>query len=64
MLPVNCGSHSDYQNFVVNNLRKSLEKGLMNNSPLSIAGAGTPVVTSARERKHRVCDCSLKDIHN
>ena len=22
MLPVNCGSHSDYQNFVVTNLRK------------------------------------------
>ena len=22
MLPVNCGSHSDYQNFVVENLRK------------------------------------------
>ena len=22
MLPVNCGSHSDYQNFVVNHLRK------------------------------------------
>ena len=22
MLPVNCGSHADYQNFVVTNLRK------------------------------------------
>ena len=22
MLPINCGSHSDYQNFVVENLRK------------------------------------------
>ena len=22
MLPVNCGSHADYQNFVVKNLRK------------------------------------------
>ncbi len=22
MLPVNCGSHKDYQNFVVTNLRK------------------------------------------
>ncbi len=22
MLPINCGSHSDYQNFVVTNLRK------------------------------------------
>ena len=31
-------------------LRKSLEKGLINNTHLSIAGDGTPVVTSARER--------------
>lgn len=38
-------------------LRKSLDKGLINNTHLSIAGDGTPVVTSARERKHRVCDC-------
>ena len=22
MLPINCGSHADYQNFVVTNLRK------------------------------------------
>lgn len=22
MLPVNCGSHSDYQNFIIKNLRK------------------------------------------
>ena len=39
-------------------LRKSLEKGLINNTHLSIAGDGTPVVTSARERKHRICDCA------
>ena len=25
MLPVNCGSHADYQNFVVTNLRKCLK---------------------------------------
>ena len=43
-------------------LRKSLDKGLINNSHLSIAGDGTPVVTSARERKHRVCDCTKKGI--
>lgn len=45
-------------------LRKSLEKGLINNTHLSIAGDGTPVVTSARERKHRVCDCAARGINN
>ncbi len=44
-------------------LRKSLEKGLINNTHLSIAGDGTSVVTSARERKHRICDCASKGIH-
>lgn len=43
-------------------LRKSLDKGLINNTHLSIAGDGTPVITSARERKHRVCDCLEKGI--
>jgi hypothetical protein len=45
-------------------LRKSLDKGFINNTHLSIAGDGTPVVTSARERKHRVCDCSSKGIND
>lgn len=39
-----------------------LEKGLINNTHLSIAGDGTPVVTSARERKRRVCKCAEKGI--
>ena len=43
-------------------LRKSLDKGLINNTHLSIAGDGTPVVTSARERKHRICKCAEKGI--
>lgn len=43
-------------------LEKSVQKGLINTSHLSIAGDGTPVVTSARERKHRVCDCAEKGI--
>ena len=43
-------------------LRKSLDKGLINNAHLSIAGDGTPVVTSARERKHHVCDYLEKNI--
>ena len=45
-------------------LRKSLQKGLINNSHLSIAGDGTPVSVSARERKHRVCDCVSKGIYD
>ena len=43
-------------------LSRSIHKGLVNPSSLSIAGDGTPVVTSARERKHRVCDCASKGI--
>lgn len=38
-------------------LNVSVEKGLLDPSSLSIAGDGTPVVTSARERKHHVCSC-------
>lgn len=34
----------------------------MDPSDLSLAGDGTPVVTSARERKHPACDCSEKGI--
>jgi hypothetical protein len=29
---------------------------------LALAGDGTPVVTSHRERKHRICDCASKGI--
>ena len=43
-------------------LENSVQKGLIDNSHLSIAGDGTPVVTSARERKHCVCDCAEKGI--
>lgn len=39
-------------------LSQSVEKGLIDTSNLSIAGDGTPFVTSARERRHRVCDCA------
>lgn len=104
MLPVNCGSHADYQNFVVTNLRKyypdpdalardtwdivdrfgNLDLSytdemmkykyskfdpaprtpscMQRSHLLSIAGDGTPVVTSARKRKHLVCDCLEKGI--
>ena len=43
-------------------LSQSVERGLLDASDLSIAGDGTPFVTSARERKHRVCNCSDKGI--
>lgn len=43
-------------------LENSVRKGLINSSNLSIAGDGTPVVTSARERKHRICECAEKGI--
>lgn len=39
-------------------LQQSVSKGLINPNSLAIAGDGTPFVTSARERKHRVCDCA------
>lgn len=43
-------------------LMESTEKGLVNPNSLSLAGDGTPIVTSAQERKHRVCDCKNKGI--
>ena len=43
-------------------LSQSIAKGLIDPSNLSLAGDGTPVVTSARERKHPACDCSEKGI--
>lgn len=45
-------------------LRKSVENGLIDSANLAVAGDGTPVVTSARERKHRICDCASKGIHD
>lgn len=40
----------------------SVKKGLIHQANLAIAGDGTPVVTSARVRKHRVCNCFSKGI--
>ena len=40
----------------------SVSKGLIHPKSLALAGDGTPVVTSHRERKHRVCDCKSKGI--
>lgn len=43
-------------------LDESINKSLINPSNLAIAGDGTPVVTSARERKKRVCNCKEKGV--
>ena len=40
----------------------SVSKGLIDTSSLALAGDGTPVVTSHRERKKRICDCAKKGI--
>ena len=40
----------------------SIKKGLITPASLALAGDGTPVVTSHRERKHRICDCASKGI--
>ena len=41
----------------------SVAKGLIDTKKLALAGDGTPVVTSHRERKHRVCNCASKGIY-
>ena len=43
-------------------LQQSVSKQLIDPDALALAGDGTPFVTSARERKHRVCDCASKGI--
>ena len=42
----------------------SIQKGLIDLKDFTIAGDGTPVVTSMRFRTHRVCDCASKGIFN
>lgn len=43
-------------------LNISVKKGLIHQENLAIAGDGTPVVTSARERKRRICNCFSKGV--
>ena len=38
-------------------LDTSVSKGLIHSDSLALAGDGTPVVTSHRERKKRICNC-------
>ncbi len=45
-------------------LNQSVKNGLIKPDSLALAGDGTPIVTSHRERKHRICDCKEKGITN
>ncbi|WP_113672472.1 hypothetical protein [Vallitalea guaymasensis] len=45
-------------------LNVSIKNGLIAPKHLAVAGDGTPIRTSARERKKRICDCKEKGIHN
>lgn len=45
-------------------LQKSVSQKLITPDSLALAGDGTPFITSARERKHRVCDCAANGIHD
>lgn len=54
--------HSFFMIYKEEFLKQSVSKGLIDSSSLTIAGDGTPVVTSARERKHRICDCAEKGL--
>lgn len=45
-------------------LNVSVKEGLVDTDHLAIAGDGTPVVTSARERKKRICSCRENGITN
>lgn len=42
----------------------SVSHGLVNPEDLTLAGDGTPVQVSARQRFHKVCDCSENGIRN
>ncbi len=43
-------------------LDTSVNKGLIDKDQLSLSGDGTPVITSARQRKHLACECASKGI--
>ena len=73
MLLVNCGSHADYQNFVVTNLPLySLPLSInfkvtsfhLDRESMALAGNETPSVTSHRQHKKRICSCVVKGITN
>ena len=43
-------------------LNESVDRGLLTPSELALSGDGTPVVTAARQRKKRLCDCKERGI--
>ena len=45
-------------------LEISVSTGLIHADALALAGDGTPVVTSHRERKKRICNCKENGIHD
>ena len=45
-------------------LEISVSAGLIHADSLALAGDGTPVVTSHRERKKRICNCKENGIHD
>ena len=45
-------------------LQTSVDKNLISLKELALAGDGTPVYTSAKERKTRTCECLKNGIHN
>ena len=54
--------HSLLQIYKKQFLDVSVSKGLINADSLSVAGDGTPVVTSHRMRSNRICNCAQKGI--
>lgn len=51
-----------FQVFQQEFLNESVDRGLLTPSELALSGDGTPVVTSARQRKKRLCTCKERGI--
>lgn len=45
-------------------LKRSVSKGLIHPEHLALVGDGSPLVTSTRERKHRICNCASDGIND
>ena len=43
-------------------LNQSVLRGVIHTENLTLSGDGTPVVTAARERGHKICDCASKGV--
>ena len=51
-----------FQVFQQEFLNESVDRGLLTPSELALSGDGTPIVTSAQQRKKRLCDCKERGI--